>query len=269
MKRCLFQGITGSYSYQAAQNWDRDLLLIGKNTFREVFSALQAKEGDYAVIPLENSLAGSIYENYDLLLEYSTSILGEIYLKIDHCLLSKGEDIGTLKKVLSHPKALEQCTRFFKDHPGVERVIHFDTAGAAEEISKRDDPYEAAIASRQAAEMYGLHILQENIQDERDNYTRFAFISKQAKESIGNKCSLVFTLPHEVGALAQVLQLFVLKEINLTKIESRPLKTKPFEYIFYVDCESKNKERLRELVEALKAVACDLKVLGFYQGANL
>lgn len=265
--KCLYQGIKGAFSYQAAKKWDPDLLLIGKNTFREVFLALQAGEADYAVIPLENSLAGSIHENYDLFHEYSTAILGEIYLKVDHCLLSKGMEMSAINKVFSHQKALEQCTRFFNAHPAMERVIHFDTAGAAEEISKRDDPCEGAIASRQAAELYGLHILQENIQDVQENYTRFAFVAKQGEgHFIGNKCSMVFTLPHEVGALSKVLQLFVLHEINLTKIESRPLKSKPFEYVFYVDCEGNWNE---SLIDFLKTITCHLKVLGCYQGGDL
>jgi prephenate dehydratase len=267
MKKCLYQGACGSYSYAAAKSWDSSFVLIGKNTFKEVFSALEAEEAEYALIPLENSLAGSIHENYDLFQEYSVHILGEIYQKIEHCLLSAEKDLAKIKKVFSHPKALEQCALFFKNHPCLQKVIHFDTAGAAEEIAKTKMPQVAAIASKAAGMLYNLHILKENIQDEKENYTRFALIAKNGslpEEGVENKCSCMLTLPHVTGALLQALQIFASKEINLTKVESRPFKKSPFEYIFYLDCTCRETNKLVEAMQELKKIALSMCMLGIY-----
>lgn len=257
MKRCLYQGVKGCYSYLAAQKFNREFDLIGKKTFAEVFLE------DYGIIALENTIVGSIYENYDLLKEHGHTIIGETSLKIEHSLLSVSDDLAQIKRVYSHPKALEQCARFFKCYPHIEKVVHFDTAGAAFDIAKRQNPEEAAIASEQAGKLYGLNILAEKIQDYEDNYTRFALISRKAeKVEKGGKCSLMFTLEHKKGALASVLDAFYQLNLNLTKIESRPLKTRPFEYVFYVDLECEDDKWIYTLPE-------NFSVLGLYQKGML
>lgn len=277
MKTIAYQGAPGAFSHiTAIRELGGDNWFVGTNTFQEMFELLEHGQADYAVIPIENSLIGCIYENYDLLTRYHTHIVAEHYTKISHCLLgvsqpgvSKEASIQALKKVLSHQKALEQCSHFFQSHPWIEPVQHADTAGAAEEISKRGDPAYAAIASAEAGQINKLELLKEGLEDDPENYTRFFIVSKRA-EIIPNtdKCSLMIRLKHVPGSLSLALQLFADQHINLTKLESRPIRGSPFTYLFYLDFEFKGKDQseIEALLTKLRHHTEEIKVLGFYKG---
>jgi prephenate dehydratase len=253
----VYQGTKGSFSWLTAQRLFPNAEIRGMTTFREAFEAVEKGEAEFALLPIENTLAGTIYETLDLLNAGSLQIIGEAKTTIEHNLLGlAGAD--QLTQVLSHPKALAQCTKFFQEHPLIESVPYFDTAGAAEEVARRNDPACAAIASSAAAEMYGLEVLKPNIHDNAENYTRFFLLSKKPAE--GKKSSLCFTLDHRAGSLAEVLSWLASHNVNLTYLVSRPLIGKPFEYLFYVELESTFP------VEELRKRTNSLKVLGTYDG---
>lgn len=272
MKRIAYMGTPGSFSHLTAlEEFGVQQQLIGVKTFAAVFAQLENGGADYAVLPIENSLVGSIYENYDLLNQHTAQIIAERCHRVEHCLLivPKARGLSDVKKVLSHPKALEQCAGFFKRHPWLEAVAHADTASAAATVADWADPACAAIASAQAGEIYGLARLATKIADNQENYTRFVVIAQQPTGDVeGDKCSLVLSLPHVPGSLAAVLSAFAAEGVNLTKIESRPMHGTPFEYLFYVDFEFARRAR-REIEELLKLVlhqVTKLKILGFYNG---
>jgi len=236
MANILYQGAPTSYSEIATKKFfGKDSNCIGVNTFAEIYELLEAKSAYYAAIPIENSVIGPIWENDDLLPFHDVEVVGEHYLRIEHCLLSTLEgNIGGLKKVLSHPKALEQCRKFFRKHPWIEPVVHFDTAGAAREIAISGNIETAAIASSETAAVYGLTILQKNLEDNPQNFTRFIFIRQKraAMEcDMADKCSLVFSVQHQPGTLHHVLAEFADKKVNITRIASRPMLGRPFEEI--------------------------------------
>jgi prephenate dehydratase len=276
MKTIAYQGIKGAFSYLTAVNaFGADHHFIGSQTFKEIFELLEYGKADYGMIPIENSLIGSIYENYDLMNAYEVHIVGEQFTKIEHCLLAtpdsqrQGEGrLRTIKKVLSHPKALEQCSSFFQRHPWMEAVVHVDTAAAAQEIASSGDSTHAAIASASAGKLYGLEILQEGIEDDHRNYTRFATVTKKGmRVSQSDKCSFLMQLKHIPGTLVEILKEFANQGINLTKIETRPLRGNPFEYLFYVDFEfgERKQENIEDLLNQLCHKVQTLKVLGFYK----
>lgn len=280
MKRIAYQGVKGSFSYMTAlKQFGEKNTFIGMQTFKEVFEEVENGKADVAVLPIENSLIGSIYENFDLLNSYAMKIIGENYTKIEHCLLATKipfetieERLKVIKNVLSHPKALEQCSLFFQEHPWMKAVVYMDTAAAAAEVAVCKDPASAAIASESAAEIYGLEILRRGIEDDPRNYTRFATIAKEEiSRDRADKCSLLMQLKHAPGALAEVLNLFANREINLTKIESRPLRGSPFKYLFYLDFEfSINTGRyIEDLLQVLSDHVLMLKILGFYKKGAL
>ncbi|MBX7065934.1 MAG: hypothetical protein K1X28_01765 [Parachlamydiales bacterium] len=225
--KIVYQGAPLSYSHKALEKIDGEK--AGLATFRDVYEAVSSGKADLGLLPIENALIGTIYETIDLLAEGDLKIVGELTTKVDHCLMALSG--AKIQKVISHPKALEQCTNFIKEHPEWEIVPYYDTAGAAIAASK--DPSLAALAPEGAAQEYGLEIVQKNMQDHEQNYTRFFLISKTAAE--GRKKTLCFTLEHKPGSLAAMLAKFA--ESNLTHIVSRPILGKPFEYLFYVDLE--------------------------------
>ncbi len=231
MATITYQGVLGAFSYiTAVKLFGEDQNYKAASTFKEAFDYVNDGEADYAVLPIENSLIGSIFENYDLLNAYEMLIIGEHYMRIEHCLLVLPclSVLKDVKKVLSHPKALQQCTDFFRNHPWIEAVVHIDTAAAAKEVADRKDPAYAAIASAFAGEFYGLKMIERGIEDDIQNYTRFIILAK--KEMIletaveDDKCSLVMRLRHQPGTLANALELFGKYGFNLTKIESRPIR---------------------------------------------
>jgi len=241
-----YQGEPGAYSEIAA-------LRIGVpkpfESFEEVFAAVVNRKVDYAVIPIENSLGGSIHQNYDLLLQHPVTIVAETFVKVEHCLLGiPGSSTELARKVLSHPQALAQCRNFFATHKWLKAEVAYDTAGSAKLIAAEKDPAMLAIASKRAGDLYGLEILQENLADEEWNITRFFSIAhaehpeprllpeliKKMDRSL-YKTSIAFTLPNEQGSLFKALATFAMRNIDLTKIESRPFRKKAFDYLFYID----------------------------------
>lgn len=297
MKRIVYQGAQGSFSELAAiAAFGSDVQLTGKETFLSLYEALQGGQADIAIIPIENTLIGSIWENYDLMNQFEIQIVGEKLLKIEHCLLGidDSEDaIKKLKRVYSHPKALDQCRAFFRSHPWIEPIVHYDTAGAAAMLAQGQDSEEAAIASCETAQLYSLSVLKKGIADNPQNFTRFLFASKKdqtknegcedTRRSCGPsqckageaplganwdvyKCTVLLTLKHEPGALAEVLQDFASNGINLTKIESRPIIGKPFEYLFYIDLQFQpsQKHLLEQALKNLQEITQSCKMLGIY-----
>lgn len=268
MKTVVYQGAEGSFSAIAARlALGADVHLVGKETFLAVYEALENNEAEIAVIPIENSLIGSIWENYDLMHEHPIQIIGEKVLKIEHCLLGIG-DVEKLKRVYSHPKALDQCRAFFRKHSWIEPVVHYDTAGAAKMLAEKKDPEEGAIASRETAELYGLKILSEGIADNLENYTRFLLVARQGEEEPrdANKCTLLLTLSHTPGALSSALECFARHGINLTKLESRPIIGKPFEYLFFIDLQFESDQRvpLELALKSIQKMTQSCKVMGRY-----
>ncbi len=256
-----YQGIDGSFSHRTAQRvGGGSCRTRGFPTFREVYEAVEKGDADLALMPIENTLAGTIYETLDLMSQGSLHIIGAASTQIRHSLLAiPGTSMQEIRKVLSHPKALAQCVGLFRRNSAMEAVSHYDTAGAAADVSKLKDKTCAAIAHRGAAEIYGLEVLLEDIQDHQENYTRFFLLSKEGKKT-GKKWSLCFTLEHRPGSLAEALSLFARENVNLTYIVSRPIVGRPFEYLFYVDLESDNPS----FIEELSAKTDSLKILGNY-----
>ncbi|MCX7996390.1 MAG: prephenate dehydratase [Patescibacteria group bacterium] len=277
MKIVAYLGIPGSYSYLAARRQfaGTGFEFVGASSFRAIFTGIENGNFDYGMIPVENSLAGSVYDNYDLLHQHDVAVVGEQYLKIDlHLLGTKSSmqpatRLEHISKVVSHYKALEQCDRFLANHPWIKSEIHSDTAGAAKFVADQKDPFLAAIASRETAEIYGLDILAENVQDNEFNYTRFLVIAKEPEAAEApNKCSIIFTVSHKPGSLFAALQALAEGKMNLDKIESRPIAGKPFEYIFYVDFDwnGSSLADVQSILEKFKKSTNSLKVLGFYPG---
>jgi chorismate mutase / prephenate dehydratase len=271
MKKVAYQGTQASFSEIAIDRFfGNDAIAIGKMTFQDVFESLERKEVELAAVPIENSLIGPIAENFDLFHRFEVTIVGELCLPIEHCLVGQhGQKIDAITKVFSHPKALAQCTSFFQEHPWIEPVVHFDTAGAAREIAQRIDPTLAAIGSRKTAEIYALDILKANLEDDRTNTTRFLFLRKCSTEHFNEgKCSLLFTAKHTPGALAQVLQILAHHQLNLTQVVSRPIREKPFEYLFYVDILFTRNNDLKTILNLLKDKTEMLKLLGIYESSK-
>lgn len=271
MKTIIYQGVEGSFGHiTATEKFGDNCCYKAAETFREAFKLLSQKEGEIAVVPIENTLAGSIYENYDLLNQYNHWIIGERLTKIEHCLLvlPSVKNMKQINKIYSHPKALEQCSEFIQRHLWIKTVEHSNTAAAAAEIAATGDSSLAAIGSRRAADLYGLKILHENIEDDPKNTTRFIMISREAEiPPAADKCSFMIYLNHTPGALVRALQKLNHSNINLTKIESRPLRGHPFEYLFYLDLEFPQGEsaKVQDNLCFLATEVPLLKILGFYQ----
>jgi len=266
--RIAFQGIRGAYSEAALlAHFGPAVEAVGFPFSEQVFDAVGSGQVDGGFVPVENSIAGPVGVNNDLLLERSVFATAEAYFPIEHCLLGRtGERVEDVKTVCSHPVALAQC-RDFVNRYGMRVVPEYDTAGAAEIVAKRQAPGEAAIASKRCAEVYGLAVLAEHIQTVRNNITRFlAFRRGDAAGSArGEKTSLAFSVHHHPGALLDCLKRFAEHDINLTRLESRPVPTNPFEYVFFVDLLGGLHDRAIEaaLVE-LRSAARHLKVIGTY-----
>lgn len=275
--RAGIQGELGAFSQEAAGQLLGDkVAIVPFQRFDHVFSALVAGKIDTAVIPIENTLAGSVHENYDHLLNFDIRIVAETNLRIVHNLIAPpGVQLASLRKVYSHPVALNQCLRFFAQHGKIERVPFYDTAGAVKMVMETKPPGCAAIASRVAATIYKGRILRRSIEDDRHNFTRFFLIYPRSKKLKRNtaariwKTSLVFTTRNIPGTLFRALSAFALRDISLTKIESRPLRGKPWEYLFYVDLLGREEEpRVQNALSHLGELADFLRVLGSYPKGN-
>lgn len=270
MKKISYQGVAGAFSHITAKNhFGSNNEFIGRNKFTELFDDVVTGRADFGVVPIENTLAGSVYENYDLLQEHKVYVIAEEKTRIEHHLLGvPGAKLGQITRVFSHVKALEQCERFFEAHPSIEEVIHADTAGAAKFVASTGNPNFAAIASREAAALYGLTILQENLEDNPHNWTRFFIIAPEPSyDTRVNKASILFSVSHEPGSLFRALKLISEHSLNMSKLQSRPIEGKPFEYFFYVDIEFEGhtKEEVETVLTSLKAETHSLKILGFYR----
>jgi len=263
------QGEEGSYSEEAGiKYWGKSVVFIPKRSFEDVISSVEKGETDYGLLPLENTLIGSIAHTYDLILESHLPIIGEVITPVSHCLLSvKKVDIDQIRRVYSHPAALSQCSTFLQGLKDCEIIPIYDTAGSAMKISREKDPSAAAVASRLAAQLYNLEIIAEKLEDYPNNQTRFIIIGNRVEESSLKhaKTSIVFTTLHQPGALYKVLKVFNDYGINLTKLESRPHKTEPWRSYFYLDFEGHERDGIvKEAMKELKEQTNFLKVLGSY-----
>jgi len=271
--RAAFQGEPGAFSQEAVRQLLGDrATVVPLQRFDEVFRALAEKNVDAAVVPIENTLAGSVHENYDHLLEYDVRIVAETNVRIVHNLIVRpGVRFRDIRRVFSHPVALNQCLEFFASHPEIERVPYYDTAGSVKMIVNDGLDDAAAIASSVASSLYGARILRRSIEDDRHNYTRF-FLLRRTKDAgrlhapAGHwKTSIVFSTRNIPGALFRAISAFALRDLNLTRIESRPLRGKPWEYLFYVDfIGNEQDDRVRNALSHLRELADMLRVLGCY-----
>jgi prephenate dehydratase len=266
--RLAYQGEPGAYSEAAARLFSPHAETLPCKTFDEVFEAVMQKKATHGVVPMENSVGGTIHRNYDLLVDHDIPITGEVELDVVHCLQAlPGTKLADIKTVYSHPQALAQCERYLKDlHVTVEAV--YDTAGGAKLVAEQRLAGAAALASRRAAEVFGLEVIQEAVQDYEYNITRFAIIGGTPPAE-ANKTTIVFALPSTPGALFKALSVFALRDINMTKLESRPIRGRPWEYLFYVEIEARRDDlncgrALTHLAEFAKWT----RVLGSYKGAE-
>ncbi|HEX4168644.1 MAG TPA: prephenate dehydratase [Bryobacteraceae bacterium] len=267
-----FQGELGAFSHAAALHLlGPKISLLPEKTFQKVFDVLGRGEANCAVIPIENTLHGSVHENYDYLLDYNFSISGETSVRISHQLIAMpGVSFRSVRQVLSHPVALNQCKHFFERYKQLVPVPHYDTAGSVKSLREQHRPDAAAIASETAARTYGGTILKRNIEDLRQNFTRFFLLTKQPftpPSATGEqKTSLVFSTTNTPGALFRALACFALRDLSLTKIESRPLRGKPWEYLFYVDfLGNLNEKTTQNAVSNLRECTQMVKLLGSYR----
>jgi prephenate dehydratase len=235
-----FQGERGAFSEKAARQLaGADIEVVPQKTFLDMFRALHGKRIDYAIVPIENTLAGSVIENYDLLLKYHLPILAETRLRIVHNLIvNKNVTLRGVKKVYSHPVALRQCLKFLDKHRNWDVVTFYDTAGSVKMIAEEKLTDAAAIASEISASIYGSKIIARDIGDDKENFTRFFLLGRKPLPHLpkkAEKTSIAFVTKNQPGALARCLSIFAMRDISLTKIESRPIKGRPFEYRFYLD----------------------------------
>ena len=264
--RVAFQGEAGAYSEEAGFGYFDAPEMIPQESFDAVFEAVASGACQSGLIPIENSLAGSIHQNYDLLLRHELHIVGEYFLRVRHCLIGFPDvELSEIKRVISHPQALGQCAGYLRDL-GVKTEPVYDTAGSVKMLKASGEAATAAIASKRAAEIYAMKILQESIEDNPENYTRFLEIAPQPVQPESEaKTSIVFTLKNQPGVLFKALSVFALREIDLTKIESRPLAGKPWEYLFYIDfIGAAHDEPARRALDHLGEYALMLRVLGTY-----
>lgn len=272
-KRVAFQGEAGSYSSLAARKYfasrAAEMEFVGWPSFAAALDAVEQGDAGYAVLPIENTTAGSINQTYDLLRATDLTIVGEEVLRVRHCLLGlRGASLEQLRRILSHPQALLQCSRFLESRPQLDQVAFSDTAAAARLVVEAGDPSQGAIASAEAGEQLGLEVLAAGIADQEENWTRFVVISGLEIEldpRIPAKTSLVFTTRHREGALAHCLNVLAEHGLNLTKLESRPVPRRPWEYLFYVDLEGPvGSEQTGLALAELRRECPYLRVLGSY-----
>jgi len=265
-----FQGEIGAYSESAVYSFFGSSVEVKPcENLSEVFESVKKGEIPYGVVPIENSIEGSVNQTYDLFLEYDLKVCGEIALKIVHCLIAHpGTKLNQIKTVYSHPQALAQCRKFL-EKIGCRLISTFDTAGSVKMIKEEGLKDAGAIASQRAAEIYDMKVLAKEIGDTPNNYTRFFVLSKQdSPPSRQDKTSIIFSVKSVPGALYHILEEFATRNINLTKIESRPTKRTPWEYNFYLDFEGhRNEEKCQEALKSIKDKILFVKILGSYKAA--
>jgi prephenate dehydratase len=274
--RLAFQGELGAFSHEACMRLlGPRVVVLPCQRFEEAFASLRDGTSDAAVIPIENTLHGSVHENYDHLLHFDYRIVAEINLRIVHNLIvPPGVSLKRIRRIFSHPVALNQCLNFLAANPQMERTPFYDTAGSVKMVMEEGLKDAAAIASAVSAEIYGARILRRSIEDDRQNYTRFVLLRRTDQPPLplkepgkkGWKTSLVFTTRNQPGSLFKALSAFALRDISLAKIESRPLRGRPWEYLFYLDLlGSVEEERVQRALGHLEELADMLRVLGCYR----
>ncbi|HZP03599.1 MAG TPA: prephenate dehydratase [Terracidiphilus sp.] len=265
------QGEPGSFSHEAALKLVPDAEIVPCSLSAEVFAVLADGSADAAVIPIENSLAGSVSEHFDLLLAHEVQVERETLLRIRHNLIAlPGARTAEIERVFSHPVALAQCRHFLARHPQMKAFAYYDTAGSVKHLAELRDSHAAAIASAAAARYYSAEILAAEIEDNPENYTRFFLVRRSAQARIdpeANKISVAFSLENRPGSLVAALTALSALGTNLTKIESRPVHGKPWEYIFYVDCQIGSADEGQHALDALRAHCGMVKELGRYREA--
>lgn len=265
-----FQGEHGAYSEEAAiQHFGNSITTLPCHTFEHIFTAVEGGQADFGLLPVENSTAGSINKSFDLLLEHDLKVHGEVLLRVRHCLLTVPGQAGAIREVRSHPQALAQCEEYL-NRQGYIAVPWYDTAGSAKELAAAPAPGVAVIASKLAATHYGLEIVEEGIEDLRNNFTRFFVVAKGDAQVRGSiKTSLVFAVPNTPGSLYHALGEFVQRNVNLTKLESRPRRNRPWQYVFYVDFDGHWQDpSAGEALLCLLSRAVFVKLLGSYPAAT-
>lgn len=277
MKRIAIQGIEGSYHDIAAHQFfhDEEIELLCCSTFEQVFDALRQDPTVIGMAAIENTIAGSLLHNYELLREAPVTIVGEHKLRISHSIMCLPEDSWEdITEVNSHPVALMQCRDFLSRHPQLKVVETEDTAGAAADISRQQQRGHAAICSKFAAPIYGMKILEEGIETNKHNFTRFLIFANPSRANLlrnirtTDKASIVFSLPHEEGSLSQVLSVLSFYKLNLTKIQSLPIIGREWEYLFYVDVQFTDYTRYSQGIDAIRPLTSELKILGEYKNGK-
>ena len=277
MKRIAIQGLVGSFHDMAAHQYfdGEQLQLICCSTFEEVFENIHRDPTVIGMAAIENTIAGSLLHNYELLRDSGATVVGEHKLHISHCICCMEEDNwDSIQEVHSHPVALMQCRGFLANHPQLKAVECEDTAGSAKFIAENKCRGWAAICSADAAKIYGLKVLEDHIEDNKHNFTRFLVVCDPRKADFlrslekSDKASLVFSLPHEEGSLSQVLSIMSFYKINLTKIQSLPIIGQEWQYLFYVDVTYDNLTRYRQSIDAIAPLTQELKILGEYQNGK-
>ena len=273
MKKIAIQGVPGSFHDIAAHKFfpNEEIQLICCDTFEEIFEHIHQDSSVIGLVAIENTIAGSLLHNYELMRESGVTIVGEHKLRIKHnCVCLPEDDWDTLTEVHSHPVALAQCHSFLKRHPNLKVVEADDTAKSAEIIREKNLRGHAAICSKYAAELYGMKVLEEGIETNKHNFTRFLVVADTwraddlRQRGLSNKATIVFSLPHSEGSLSQVLSIFSFYRINLTKIQSLPIIGREWEYLFYVDVIFNDYLRFRQSIDAVSPLTRELKILGEY-----
>ena len=265
-----FQGEIGAYSEKAVQLYFSEANSKAYKTFSDLFVALENNQIDLAILPIENSIEGSVTESYELLLKSKVTVVGEINVKIEHCLISHHDTSkDDIDVIYSHTQALGQCKAYLKNS-GCDAVTTYDTAGSVKMIKEKNMKRAAAIASKDAAKLYDMSVIEENIQDHEDNFTRFFCLSKIPTKSTGNdKTSIVFSAGDVAGSLYKALKEFADGDINLTKLESRLTRKKAWEYNFYLDFEGHiDDENCKKAIQELVNLGSSVKILGSYPRSN-
>ena len=268
--RIAYQGEPGAYSEAAALAFDAEATPLPCKSFEDVFQAVSDGSAARGIIPMENTIGGSIHRNYDLLVEHELPIVGEVQLKVDHCLLAlPGVRLEDVRVVHSHPQALAQCERWLRTLPDVELSAVYDTAGGAKLIRDQGLRGHAAVASIRAAHVFGLDVLSRGIQDFDTNITRFFVVARQSVTEGADKTTIVFALPSQPGSLFRALSVFALRNIDLTKLESRPIRGRAWEYMFYADLAiSRDDERCGRALVNLAEFARWVRTLGTYRASQ-
>ncbi len=268
LKKVAIQGIAASFHDEAAKRYFNDeVQAVECTSFSHTCKTLKKGKADYATLAIENSIAGTILTNYQLIRDLQLHIVGEVYVPIHlHMLANEGVKFEDVKYVQSHPMAIRQVQAFFEDYPHIELLEKNDTAACAKQVADNKSTDTVAIANELAAEVYGLNILEKRLEKHRKNYTRFWVLSNEiSRAEDNNKATLTFRLKHVVGALAKVLQLFADRKINLSKIQSLPLIEEPDNYQFYLDVEFKKKEQFESALLEMLRLTTDFSILGEYR----